>query len=322
MKLTLVLGVVLLSSFLFASCSLSDDTTFQEVDDSYCLQYNGTDSSHNNLDIDNAENETSTKLIEFNLKFPFVSNMGFGFLQDVYSNIDFIADFINVDKEQCKQLIDNFYRLIMGEAPIYVREDMLDRATSQDLYIHELIHYFAPHSFIYYFLDFNGDGNPDLGIRHNSPASNVYVIKYNAEEDRFTLWYSIIATSEIFIGPQRVSWSGGSLIVDFSLLGVDGSIETYIIFSIEEFAIDDEDVRLNLVNIPYPFENHNIPEYLVSQIVDSWVGDYMLRVTDEQFDVLFRDLLFARTSLLLGGFEGRIPSHGHTFGELFGGGNN
>ena len=317
MKLVYAIGAVLVY-FLFSGCSFSSEYIFQEVDDSYFIQCDMTNSIQANSHSDNCQNEISKELSEFNLKFPYVSDAGFEILKDIYANINFIADFKYVDKDMNQLFADNFQRLIKSEASIYIRENMLAKAPPQYLYIHELIPNFDPSYFIYYLLDFTGDGNPDLGIRYNNPASNVFVISYVPEKDRFILWYSIIATSEIFIGPQRVSWSGNSLVVTFSLLDIDGFIETHAIFSIEGRIVDNEDMRINLVSIPYPLDSHDIPEYLKSQIVDSWVGDYMLMVTDEQFDVLFEDVFYARTQATLGGFRGRVPAHGHTFEELFG----
>ena len=248
---------------------------------------------------------------------PLISDTGFEMLKDIYSDIDFIAEFTHFNKEENKVYLNIFYQFVTGEITVYVRENMLGHAPAQHLFIHELILFFEPHNFIYYFLDFSGNGSPDMAIRQNSPAGNIFIVKYDAEAGQLLLWDSIVATREIIIGPQRISSSSGSVVITFALLNADGEAKTFVLFNIGGRIIDYDEIRYYFVSLPTPFENHNIPAYLLQQKIDTEIGNNLLRVSEEQFYILFEELSYARNRFRQEGFMGRIAAHGYTFNQLF-----
>ena len=266
------------------------------------------------LDDDGVENFLNVDTLNY------VSYLGFDYLFNIFDDIEFIVDFSEIDEEINELFLENFYKMLMGESLIYVGKNMLRYGeSSQELYICDIIIIFryshpAETLFKYYFLDFSGDGYPELGVIGNTR----YFFRYIPSEDRFLLWYITNANWYFFIAPNRMSQGGGNVPINNHFVIIDeNAITEMIIHFNTEFLNnkDDDTTGFNLVSLPLFSSESNelyIPAYLEKQGIT--FGDNSLmyfRVTDEQFSILRQDFNYLRINR-----RNRIERK--SFHELFG----
>ena len=237
------------------------------------------------------------------LSLVYVSDLGFEYLLSIFYDIEFIVKFNEIDDEISSYFLDNFYRLLMGKTTLFVDYTVLSRGiTSQEIYIHELIpslrYRHTLEHFSYYFLDFTGDGYPELGII----ASSTFIIRYNPYKGIFYLWYIIDSTWSFFIGPNRMSHGGGRNPIQnlFVILNESANNEVIIHYYSEGFGLPSGEIgSINLISLPLSLNELYVPKYLKYQAITFGNNPLMyFRVTIEQFHTLRQDFDYLRNNRL------------------------
>ncbi|MCL1934855.1 MAG: hypothetical protein FWF57_00520 [Defluviitaleaceae bacterium] len=244
-------------------------------------------------------NLITIKGIEFYIEdsIPFINNLGFEILQEIYSYIDFRGVFKQGDENLKEKFLDKFYNLLLENSSLYVREGMLLPSRIDGyLYLSEIIQDFNPLLYEYYFLDFNGDGTPELAIL---AERSLFVIQYISYEDKFVLWFYIPPSYTTFIGTKKLSVGGGVFPIYYSFIELDiyGNENIKIEVYINEIISKNGDLEtMYFLTLPKGIylESIYIKELLEQSINIEFTDNIYFRVTREQFDKIMSDFYYSR----------------------------
>ena len=255
--------------------------------------------------------EFITSNIDVNI--PFIDEQGFGYLANIYGNIDFLADIEISDVFYFETYFYDLYDLLMGRCKIYIPEGILMPTSLHGrYYFYEVIRDFDPFAFEFYLLSFSGIGGFELGIRAERA---FYVIRHSHQKGGFYLWYYIPPSWTMFTGTRQLSFGGGVFPVNhaFAVLDIYGNIEMAANFYVTYFSDDDEYGSVYLVSIPQTVYEVYIPQHLKAQATEfENNSNIFLRVTQEQFQLIAYEYNRARDfgSKILG-------TMGFCFDEIF-----
>jgi len=223
----------------------------------------------------------------------YVSDTGFNYIFDIFSNVDFIKEFNYIDDDISNYFLYKYYQLFFGEKTVFIPEMNINISIDELLFPSwsEPNH----NNFRYQFLDFSGDGYPELSIRGNAE----YIIRYVPDKKMFYLWYTPVENTWFyFIAPNRMTWGGGLSSINhiFVIMTENAIPELKIHFFTEAYSNPDDEIGIvNLVSLPFPLNEIYIPEYLENQAIrfENNPAIYF-RVTLEQFRKLKKDYDYLR----------------------------
>jgi len=241
------------------------------------------------------ENDAPDAMLYSDLNY--VDDLGFEFLKEVISGIEFINYLVIGDETLRGLYLTNFYRLLTGDERLYVDEDNFHMILSVhgDVYLNELTcGDFVPSNYKYYFLDFNGDRTPELGIWIEDERL-LLIIKFDPVEDRFILWYALSNTRTVFIGTRRLFEGAGISPMSYAYIELDegGNVRFRIDTYVEFFPIEgDDEGSIFLLALPNDIE---MPQNISNQVVRLPLRDInYFRVSEDQFEELTSDFRYAR----------------------------
>lgn len=235
---------------------------------------------------------------------PFADGRTVESLREVYTGIDFGAEFQECDAETNAIYLKAFRKLMANEAAFH------DPETGQDYFLkdYEGIQLdieeegvYDPCRFEYYFFDADGDGYPELGILEQYPEGHsafLYLFRYDLPTGKYSLWNSLYPPYDILLGTGKVlEYDGYHMKMDYGYyqLDAEGRVEykAYLYYlPISMFE------QLCLVMLPAHTDSSLDGDVTRGMercgIYAREPGEWYFRVTEEQFwelEEIFREAM-------------------------------
>jgi len=261
----------------------------------------------------------------------YVDDGVFKIIKEIYGKIDFGGKFNKGNEEDIDLYKNQYLRLLKCEVPFFdkqtQKEYFINEFSEMDyndpypqlIYNGELSDVYDPNSYIYYFFDMDGDGNPELCVTNERRF--VYIIKYEPNSSRFTLWHEITGWTSL-VGSKKLRYYSGTHPIRWAYIELDqyGDEECWVLFYLEEYY-DEEKNQVDTIyalTLPeFTDKSKNFESYVSIKhqafFTDQYDSQYYFRVTEEQWNELTKEFFDARDLAKEGINEVRF-----TYDELFG----
>jgi hypothetical protein len=226
---------------------------------------------------------------------PFVDDASFEILKEVYSAIDFTPEYQKGNEDLYDLYKEQFLRLLNCEAPF------TDKKTGEEHYLEDFIQYnlddpFDPVEYEYYLFDMDGDSTPELCMSEWFHNYFIYVIKYEADNDKFVLWH------EVPPGSTWVSLHGTKMLryhrpenlnmYWLDKLNQNSEIELHLMFFSLYPQYEGDSIKYAVSLPDYTDKSLNIavPDFMQKFVFYAHSSTPVFRVTEAQWEELTKDL--------------------------------